>query len=65
VVIPNANLFIDSVTVNTAFEARRLEVDLGIGYGDDIETARRVMLETLRGVEGVLESPAPTCWLSP
>lgn len=59
VVIPNASLFIDSVTVNTAFAARRLEYDLGVGYGDDLESARRIILETLIEVEGVLPEPAP------
>ena len=59
VVIPNSSLFIDSVTVNTAFDQRRLEVDVGIGYGDDLEAARRVILEAVRGVEGVLADPAP------
>lgn len=59
VVIPNSSLFIDSVTVDTAFDQRRLEVDIGIGYGDDLETARGVILEAVRKVEGVLADPAP------
>ena len=59
VVIPNSSLFIDSVTVNTAFDKRRLEVDVGIGYGDDIETARRVISEVLQSTEGVLQDPSP------
>jgi len=59
VVIPNSSLFIDSVTVNTAFDRRRLEYDVGIGYGDDVETARRVMLDAVRGTPGVLQEPAP------
>lgn len=59
VVIPNSSLFIDSVTVNTAFDKRRLEADVGIGYGDDPEGARRVILEAVRKVEGVLGDPAP------
>lgn len=59
VVIPNSNLFIDSVTVNTAFEARRLEYDLGIGYGDDIERAQRIILDVLQDTKGVLHEPAP------
>jgi hypothetical protein len=33
VVIPNAELFINPVTVNTAFAQRRREYDIGIGYG--------------------------------
>jgi len=59
VVIPNAGLLTGSVIVNTAFDKRRLEYAVGIGYGDDIETARRIMLETVRGVPGVLSEPAP------
>lgn len=59
VVIPNADLFGDSVIVNTAFETRRLEYDFGIGDGDDIEEAKRIILGAMRGVEGVLDDPAP------
>ncbi|HIK16638.1 MAG TPA: mechanosensitive ion channel family protein [Leptolyngbyaceae cyanobacterium M33_DOE_097] len=59
IVIPNSELFTNSVTVNTAFENRRLEYDLGIGYGDDIDTAKRLILEAIHETEGVLEHPAP------
>jgi small-conductance mechanosensitive channel len=59
VVIPNAELFTNAVTVNTAFEKRRLQYDLGIGYGDDIGQARQLILEAMRGVDGVLSDPAP------
>jgi small conductance mechanosensitive channel len=59
VVIPNADLFTDKVLVNTAFGQRRSQYDVGIGYGDDIEEAKRLMLEAMRGVEGVIGDPAP------
>ena len=59
VVIPNAALFTDTVVVNTAFEYRRLEYDIGIGYSDDVDRARGVILETVRSTEGVLADPAP------
>ena len=59
VVIPNATLFTDPVTVNTANDIRRLEVDVGIGYGDDIDTAKRLMLEAAAGLDTVLHEPAP------
>ena len=59
VVIPNADLFTDSVTVNTAFDVRRLEYDIGIGYGDDIEQAKALIVEAIRGVETVLHDPPP------
>jgi len=43
-------LFTNSVTVNTAFEHRRLEYD--VGYGDDIDTAKQLMLEAIHSVNG-------------
>lgn len=59
IVIPNIELFSNSVIVNTAFEHRRLEYDVGIGYGDDIDTARQLILEAIRETDGVLQDPAP------
>jgi small-conductance mechanosensitive channel len=59
IVIPNSELFTNSVMVNTAFENRRLEYDVGIGYGDDIDLAKQLILEALRSVDGVLSEPAP------
>ncbi|MBD1939754.1 mechanosensitive ion channel family protein [Microcoleus sp. FACHB-68] len=59
IVIPNAELFTNSVTVNTAFEKRRNEYDVGIGYGDDIDRAKQLILEALYSVDGVLHDPAP------
>lgn len=59
IVIPNGELFTNSVTVNTAFDQRRLEYDIGIGYGDDIEEAKRLILEVLNNAEHVLKDPPP------
>ncbi len=59
VVVPNGDLFTQSVLVNTAYETRRIEYDIGIGYGDDVELARRLILEALRGLPDVLNEPQP------
>jgi len=59
VVIPNAELFTNSVLVNTAFDKRRLEYDVGIGYGDDIERARQLIFEVLNTIDSVLQDPKP------
>ncbi len=59
IVIPNSELFTNSVTVNTAFDNRRLEYDVGIGYGDDIDRAKELMLEALHSIDFVLKDPAP------
>jgi small conductance mechanosensitive channel len=59
IVIPNSELFTNSVTVNTAFDNRRLEYDVGIGYGDDIDLAKQLMLDALHSIDEVLKDPAP------
>ncbi|MBD2199530.1 MULTISPECIES: mechanosensitive ion channel family protein [Calothrix] len=59
IVIPNSELFTNSVTVNTAFENRRLEYDVGIGYGDDIDRAKQLIFQAMQSVDEVLSDPAP------
>ena len=59
IVIPNAELFTNSVTVNTAFEKRRHQYDVGIGYGDDVKKAKRLILEAVSDLEDVLKEPPP------
>lgn len=59
IVIPNSELFTNSVTVNTAFDNRRLQYDVGIGYNDDIDRAKQLILEAMHSVEEVLKNPAP------
>ncbi len=59
IVIPNAELFTNSVQVNTAFEKRRLQYDIGIGYSDDIAEAKRIILEVLHDDPQALSDPPP------
>ena len=47
----------NSVLVNTAFDKRRLEYDVGISYGDDIEHARQLIVEVLTTIPSVLKDP--------
>jgi small-conductance mechanosensitive channel len=56
VVIPNATV-VDAEVINYSQPdpTYRLQVDLGIGYGENISTVKSILEETVRGVEGVLE----------
>jgi small conductance mechanosensitive channel len=58
VIIPNAEIYTSPVTVLTAYPIRRAQVDIGIGYGDDVDDAARVFAEVVRGIEGVADDPA-------
>jgi small-conductance mechanosensitive channel len=59
VVIPNSELYMKSVLVRTAFPSRRTKIMVGIGYDEDHEKARRILMGVLENTEGVLETPAP------
>ena len=59
VVIPNSDIYTDSVVVNTAFDVRRSQYDIGVGCNDDWFTARRIIAEACSSVDGVEKDPAP------
>jgi small-conductance mechanosensitive channel len=59
VVVPNADFLTDTVVVNTAYDARRTEYEVGISYRDDIQAAKSLIMEELQSVEGILKEPAP------
>lgn len=60
VIIPNSELYMNSVLVKTAFPKRRTSFVVGIGYEDDIENARETLFDVLSKAEGILKDPAPT-----
>jgi len=53
VVVPNSEIYTNSIQVKTAHELRRSQYDIGVGYGDSIEEARDVILNTIKNIEGV------------
>lgn len=64
VVMPNAALFKNAVTVRTAREFRRSSFAAGIGYDEDIDKAREVILDAVENCDEVVSDPAPQvlCW---
>ena len=64
IVIPNAQLFTSTVTVNTAYSRRRLQADVGIGCSDDIDDARQVILDCLQQCQTVVKNAEPTVVLT-
>ena len=59
VVIPNSELYTNRVVVNTAFEQRRLSATVDIGNEEDIDAAKRIILDTVDRLDGILTDPAP------
>lgn len=59
VIVPNSTLYNDTVINNTAYDERRYEVVVGVGYDDDIEKAKELAMETLEEAEGTDSEPEP------
>ncbi len=59
VVIPNADLFTHSVTVNTALDIRRWEYDLIVKDSGDLAEVKSFIIKTVSRVQGVLSDPTP------
>jgi small conductance mechanosensitive channel len=56
-VVPNSKIWGDVIKNVTAQRVRRVDLEVGIGYGDDIELAERVLTEIVSGHEKVLAKP--------
>lgn len=59
VVIPNGALSNAAITNVTAFDKRRVDLTFGIGYGDDVEKAKALLLNVAVNDEAVIKEPAP------
>ncbi|MFL6334971.1 MAG: hypothetical protein ACJ754_16790 [Pyrinomonadaceae bacterium] len=60
VVIPNATIYTEKLTILNAYDARRTGVEFVVGFRDDLDEARRLIVEALGGVDGVLKEPGPS-----
>jgi len=59
VVIPNADLFTHSVTINTALDIRRWEYDLSLKDVGGLTELKSLVTNTVSKVPGVLPNPGP------
>jgi len=64
IVIPNSKVWGDVITNVTASDTRRVDLVFGIGYGDSIEAAQKVLEGVVANHPLVLEDPAPVIRVS-
>ena len=66
VIVPNNTISTDQIVNYTFPDPRyRIQIEVGIGYGQDIETVRKVLVDTVRKVEGVLtDKPVDALYVS-
>jgi small conductance mechanosensitive channel len=58
-VIPNSKIWGDVIKNVTAQKLRRVDLEFGIGYNDDIEKTERVLADILDSHDMILKSPEP------
>lgn len=59
-IVPNSQVTGGTITNINEFGTRRLDLTAGIGYGDDIDKARKVLNEIIAADPRVLKDPEPT-----
>jgi small conductance mechanosensitive channel len=64
VVVPNGKLSNDSIVNYSRQPTRRVDLNIGIDYADDVRKARSILLDLAIGDARVLTDPAPVVWLA-
>ncbi|RBY83828.1 hypothetical protein DQ238_01845 [Geodermatophilus sp. TF02-6] len=64
VVIPNSKVHGSVVRVQTGYEKRMLQVEVGVAYETDFDLARRVLLDAVRELPQALDDPPPSVRVS-
>lgn len=64
IIIPNGDVFDNDVQVFSAYDNRRISIPVGVGYGESMEESQSTILNAVNSVEGVLDDPAPTAYLT-
>ena len=59
IVLPNKSVWGGPITNFSALKTRRVDMQIGIAYGEDIEKAIGIVKETLSRIPGVLAEPEP------
>lgn len=60
VIVPNSKITGDSITNYSAQATRRVDMEFGIGYDDDIKKAKQILERLIAADERILKDPAPT-----
>ncbi|MDH3331139.1 MAG: mechanosensitive ion channel family protein, partial [Desulfobulbaceae bacterium] len=63
-VVPNSKIWNDVITNATGVTERRVDLEFGIGYDDDIEQAQHILEEIVASHPKVLKDPAPLIKMS-
>lgn len=58
-IVPNSQIFGETIKNYSTNDTRRIDLVIGVDYGDDLELAKDTILRVIRSDERVLEDPEP------
>lgn len=64
IVLPNQKVYSDKIVNYFTTPTRRVELVLGIDYGDEVPKAKEVVLRLMREDQRILPAPEPGIWLT-
>ncbi len=64
VLIPNAEVYQNVIRVQTAYGPKRTALAIGLDDWEDLDRAADVVLEAIRGIDGVADEPAPQAYFT-
>lgn len=64
IIVPNGQMMSGAITNYSSHATRRVDLVVGVGYEDDIDTVRRVLQGVVADDPRVLEDPAPNIRMS-
>ncbi|RZJ32196.1 MAG: mechanosensitive ion channel family protein [Brevundimonas sp.] len=59
IVVPNSKVFGDTILNLSGQRTRRMELKIGVGYGDNLNTAREALVAAASAHDHILPEPAP------
>ena len=64
IVVPNTEVYTSHVVVSTAFDIRRVELDITVGYDYSTDNIIEIILTAIQPLDEVMDDPAPQvlCW---
>ena len=63
IIVPNGSLSNGNVINYSRQPTRRVDLNIGIDYGDSVKQAREILLGLAQADERVLKDPEPAVWL--
>lgn len=59
ITVPNSQIYGGTITNFSAMDTRRIDLVFGVGYADNVERAKEIMMGILEADERILKDPAP------